>query len=96
MVGFIAITIVNLGFLILNKPRRWEEWPHRHFLDLSPVEDGEDNYQQSLEREGREGKGISRVPCGGPGDYDDAAGFPNAGRTTTHEVDGGLFPFLTK
>lgn len=22
MVGFIAITIVNLGFLILNKPRR--------------------------------------------------------------------------
>ena len=45
---------------------------------------------------GRGGKGISRVPCGGPGDYDDAAGFPNAGRTTTHEVDGGLFPFLTK
>ena len=38
---------------------------------------------------GRGGKGISRVPCGGRGDYDDA-GFPNAGRTTTDEVDGGL------
>jgi len=85
MAGFITITIINLGVQLLNKSGRRAKLPHRHYLDLSPVEEEEDNDQGALSNSPWEGdlQGPLRR------EDDDDAGFPNAGRTTRP-------PFLTK